>query len=186
MSKEKSENKWQWFLMVILIPAVFAVILAVVLLYYMGFNVGERIEQSASFLPFVESQEDEENENEILREQLIQLEDELTSYQSIISELEYENNQKDQQLAALEEQLSIANENVREADEQPEEVRTDLSDIVRTLEGMSASRAANIFSEMEQEEAVIYLRLMKVDNRSQILSRMDPALAAQLVSLLSN
>ncbi|SER60578.1 Flagellar motility protein MotE, a chaperone for MotC folding [Salipaludibacillus aurantiacus] len=179
---EKSQNKFQVFFMVIIIPAAFAVILAVVLLYYLGFNVGETFQKTAGFMPFIENEQEEELPEE---EKLAQLEHENESYVQQIGQLESRLEEKEKEVADLEEELlTLQTDEI--ASQDIEEVTADLTDIVKTLEGMTASKAADIISELPQEEAVTYLRMMRVNNRAEVLSRVEPESAAQLLSQISN
>src|SRR5690554_5841695 len=131
MSKEENQSKWQWFLMVIFIPAIFALILAVVVLYYMGINVGERAQQALSFLPFIESEEEQLEEEMQLEEKIAQLEHENQSYQSQISQLENEISRLEQTILQYEEE---SEEEQPQTDEEKEEKpSTSAKDVVRTL-----------------------------------------------------
>ncbi|ADU30755.1 MotE family protein [Evansella cellulosilytica] len=189
MSENHKESKWQYFLMVILIPIIFAIILAGVLLHTTGImNVGERLQQTVSFLPFIDSEEQvEEGEDEegfSLEEEIANLEREVSSYASQIYQLELDLEDREAQITLLEDQLSTMEEHGEDVIDE-DIVVTDIKEIIRTLEAMSASKAANILSEMTNEEAATYLRMMKVDTKSQIISRLDPADAAEIITILS-
>ncbi|PYZ93144.1 hypothetical protein CR194_08060 [Salipaludibacillus keqinensis] len=181
--KDKGQNKLQVFFMVVLIPAIFAVILAVVVLYYVGFNVGGTFQQAASMLPFIDDETEEQMSDE---EHMAQVEHENQSYLQQIQQLESEIEAKDTEIASLEAELFDQESEEVLDEEETEEVTADLNDIVKTLEDMTASKAADIISELPEEEAVTYLRMMRVNNRSNILSRVDPEVAAQLLIQMEN
>ncbi|UCZ51723.1 hypothetical protein LGQ02_12705 [Bacillus shivajii] len=184
MSENKKTNKLQMFFMVVFIPAIFAIILALVLLYYMGINVSENVQQAFSALPFIDSEVEDEDESS-MEERFVQLEHENENYLTQIEQLEYELSMKDEEINQL--QLEIESLiQIEESEEESPNERTGVNDVVQTIENMTASRAANIISELSDEEAVMYLRLMSVDTRSQILSRMDAERAAEIISDLSN
>ncbi|MBU9720321.1 MULTISPECIES: MotE family protein [Bacillaceae] len=185
MKNDNSQNKWQVFFMLIFIPGVFAVILAVAVLSFMNVNIVDNVKQVVSMLPFVDGENEETIETEEnVEEMLVQLEHENSTYLTTIQSLEYEMEQKNLQIIELEERIDqlVQQENENEIQESNESA--DYGDIVRTLEGMTASKAAQIVSEMEEDEAVLYLRLMNTDARSQILSRVDPSKAANIISKL--
>jgi flagellar motility protein MotE (MotC chaperone) len=185
---EKSQSKFQVFFMVILIPAIFAVVLAVVLLYYLGFNVGETIQQAKSMLPFLAEQEqNEEGEVEKLsdEENIAQLEHENQLYVQQIQQLESQIESQERDLENLEEQL-FDKQTEELSEEELEEVTADINDIVKTLEEMTSSKAADIIVELPQEQAVTYLRMMRGAIRSDILSRVEPETAAELLTQMSN
>ncbi|WP_096189125.1 MotE family protein [Evansella halocellulosilytica] len=185
MSENQKQSKLQLFFMVVLIPAIFAVVLAVVLLYYMGINVSDSVKSAFSALPFISDENDDELSDGSREERLVQLEHENENYLSQIEQLEYELAMKDEEISQLELEIQSYIENENNEEDQEEE-RPDLQEVVRTLEGMTASKAASIMSELSQDEAVMYLQLMSLDSRSQILARMDAEEAAQIVSQLSN
>src|SRR5690554_4197137 len=136
MSKEENQSKWQWFFMVIFIPAVFALILAVVVLYYMGIDVGERAQQAFSFLPFVESAE-EDLEEVNSEEKIAQLEEENQSYQSQISQLEREIAELEKTILQYEEMVEVGEEEPNQvSNDEGQEQTNSAKDVVRTLEGM--------------------------------------------------
>ncbi|WP_078595590.1 MotE family protein [Evansella clarkii] len=188
MSGDQEKSKFQWFFIVIFIPAVFVMILAVVLMYYTGVNVGGAVREAASVLPFIDS--DEESHEEYSSEELtVRLEHENENYAKELARLEMELESKEEEIMRLEEELLLLNQEEEHGDDYEaaeEDVnRQDIRDIVRTLESMTASKAADILEEMSEDEAAGYLRQMNIDKRAQILSRMDPETAASLVNQLA-
>lgn len=193
--KESGQSKFLVFFMVILIPAVFALILAVVLAFYFGF--GDQLQRLASVLPFIEepqeemedaSESGEESEEGISDEEyILQLENDNETYLQEITRIETELNSKDEEIASLQEELvTIQSEDLGIEGEEPENGTTDINDIVKTLEEMTSSKAADIIGEIPQDEAITYLRIMQVNSRSEILSKMDAEAAAGLLSKMSN
>lgn len=193
-SKESGQSKFLIFFMVIVIPALFALILAVVLAFYFGF--GDQLHRLASVLPFIEEPheeqdgESEDSEEEVDgvsdEEYLVQLENENETYAQIIAQMEKELSSKDEEISSLQEELVSFQSDELGTEGEAEDVTADVNDIVKTLEEMTSSRAADIISELPQEEAMTYLRIMRVNSRSDILSRMDAEAAAQLLSQMSN
>ncbi|SDN28091.1 magnesium transporter MgtE N-terminal domain-containing protein [Alkalicoccus daliensis] len=181
--KEKTQNKFQIIFMIVIIPLVFALILAVVMLYYLGFNVGDTVRDLASNLPFVESEQEDEIDEE---EYLAQLEFENESYAQRIQELERELEAATSELAGIEEELSAVENEEEEDGEEADQALADFNDVVRTLSEMTASRAASIIEELPEEQAVLYLRGMNVNTRAEILSRVDAELAASILNQISN
>ena len=192
MSKQKpkkTEGKLQVFFMVVLIPAVFAIILAAVVLYYLGFNVGDQVRNAAAALPFVESEEAIEGEEELSTEEYIaQLERENQTLTRDKEDLERQTESQEEQIEELEEELLLMqSDGVPEDGEEDnsETASADLNDIVRTLQEMTASRAADIMEELPEDQAVTYLQLMNNRARADILSRMEAETAAVLISQIS-
>lgn len=187
--QKKSEGKLQVFFMVVLIPAIFAIILAAVVLYYLGFNIGDQLRSAATALPFVESEEVMEGEEELSTEEYIaQLERENQTLTRDSEGLERQVESQEEQIAELEEELLLLQSDGVPEDaelEDMEQASADLNDIVRTLQEMTASRAAEIMEELPEAQAVTYLQLMNNRTRAEILSRMEAETAAILISQIS-
>ncbi|MFA9558083.1 magnesium transporter MgtE N-terminal domain-containing protein [Evansella sp. AB-rgal1] len=184
MNKEEQQHsKWQWFLMVIFIPAIFAMILAVVLLNYMGVNVGSGIQQVMTFLPF--HSEEEDSFESVLQDQIVTLEEENKVQQTTISQLESDVSRKESKIDQLQNELQALLEEMDILKVENDSKKVEMKDIVRTFEAMTASKAANIISELEAEEAARLLSAMNIEGRSQIISRMPPADAAEIISLIT-
>ncbi|WP_041581857.1 magnesium transporter MgtE N-terminal domain-containing protein [Salisediminibacterium selenitireducens] len=189
-NKKKSEGKLQVFFMVVLIPAVFAIILAAVVLYYLGFNIGDQMRNIAGVLPFIESEEVMEGEEELTTEEYIaQLERENQTLTRDTEDLQRQVESQEEEILQLEEELLLLQSDGTLEDGEMEgdtvEASADLNDIVRTLQEMTASRAADIMEELPQDQAVTYLQLMNNRARADILSRMEAETAAVLISQLS-
>ena len=189
-NKKKSEGKLQVFFMVVLIPAVFAIILAAVVLYYLGFNIGDQMRNIAGVLPFIESEEVMEGEEELTTEEYIaQLERENQTLTRDTEDLQRQVESQEEEILQLEEELLLLQSGEALEDGEMEgdtvEASADLNDIVRTLQEMTASRAADIMEELPQDQAVTYLQLMNNRARADILSRMEAETAAVLISQLS-
>ena len=189
-NKKKSEGKLQVFFMVVLIPAVFAIILAAVVLYYLGFNIGDQMRNVAGVLPFIESEEVMEGEEELTTEEYIaQLERENQTLTRDTEDLQRQVESQEEEILQLEEELLLLQSGEALEDGEMEgdavEASADLNDIVRTLQEMTASRAADIMEELPQDQAVTYLQLMNNRARADILSRMEAETAAVLISQLS-
>ncbi|WP_069365194.1 magnesium transporter MgtE N-terminal domain-containing protein [Salisediminibacterium beveridgei] len=188
-NQKKSEGKLQVFFMVVLIPAVFAIILAAVVLYYLGFNIGDQVRSAASALPFVENEEVTGGEEELSTEAYIaQLERENETLIRDKENLERQTESQEEKIEELEEELLVMQSD--DMSDEGVEVDTetssaDLNDIVRTLQEMTASRAADIMEELPEEQAVTYLQLMNNRARADILSRMEAETAAVLLSQIS-
>ncbi|WP_444684180.1 magnesium transporter MgtE N-terminal domain-containing protein [Alkalicoccus luteus] len=171
--KEKKQSKLQLIFMVVIIPVLFAVMLAGVVMYYLGF---QPVRYAADFTASLFSEEEVDEEEEAV------LHHENQELQRRIEELELE----------LEEALAAAEEEDPEFEEEEDEnedssqALEELEDMIRTLQLMTASRAAAIMEEMTLEEAVTYFRGMQVTSRAEILSRMEEDQAAAIINALSS
>lgn len=181
---EKNYSKLQWFFFVILIPAIFAVILFVIVMYVLGVNVGEKVVQVGSNIPyvskfFVEEEEEIINPDELL-EQIAVLQDEKENLEQKIT-------QKDEEIEKLREEVRLQEEAMKKKEEESkvQEKDSELKQIAKTYESMSAKKAASIIEQLEINEAIRHISQLNNDTRAAILEKMDPEKAAQIVSRLA-
>lgn len=182
--KEKTQSKFQILLMIVIVPFIFALILAVVLLYYLGFNITDSVKNLADNLPFIESEEEGEDISD--EEYIIQLENENESQAQRIAELEQELAAVETDFSELEEDLSDLTSDETVEGEEADQALADFEEVIRTLQEMTASKAAVIIEEMPEQQAVLYLRAMNVNARADILGRVDAELAASILTQISN
>ncbi|MBM7094175.1 hypothetical protein JSY36_00285 [Bacillus sp. H-16] len=185
METKERTNKLQAVFMLILIPVIFIVIFGFVILSILHDDMKGAVLESAGSWPVVGSliETEEEIARDALEDRIAELERENASYSNAVGSLENEIADLERIISEMEEQ-GPDNDPV-EADEE-EITGSDLEEIVRTLENMTASKAAAILANTDESDAVLYLNLMRTSNRSQILQRMDPEKAAVLMSLMKN
>lgn len=192
-AKKKESGKFQWFLFVILIPLVFAVVLSIVLLQLLNVDLSAPLQNTASKLPVVKElitdkkpadksaapKDDEEKQKlkktiEDQTKQLSILESDLKTSQDEIDRL----NQKIRSMENLDQKND--NEPSDEANESSEEDK-----LVTIYESMTGSKAAKILAELNDEEALNILKKMSNKKLTEILSQMKPEDAARFTTKLS-
>ncbi|WP_163536797.1 hypothetical protein [Gracilibacillus sp. YIM 98692] len=184
--KEKKPGIWQW-LVVIIVPFIFAVIVALVILYIMGVDVLTQSKQALNQVPFIQEKvltsEEERYVNQLTeQEEMIEAKDsEMDSLQAEIITKEKTIQDLESQVEQLQQQL-MEQENVDEinpADETTQELAT-------SFENMKPSAAASIMEEMENGAAMPLLRQMDAEARGEILAEMAPDAAAVYTDLFMN
>ncbi len=186
---KKRHSKAQTFFMLLFIPFVAVVILVFAIFTILGINVTDSISRAGASIPGIGQyfETEETMAIEEMEKRIIQLEHENETYASTNEHLEQQLADRDETISMLEEEVQDNRDSESESEEIDEtEERTDLQEVVKTIEGMTASKAADILTNVEEDEAVLYLRLMRTSERSEILARMDPEAAASIVSLMSN
>lgn len=172
--------------MLVLIPVLFLIIVTLVVFWFVNDDFKQSVKQTGSALPvlssFIEGEDQIAREN--LEERIQELEAENAQSLRTIETMEFTIGELEEEILRIESEEDDDVDVDSISDSQDE--KSDLSEIVRTLENMTASKAAAIMSEIDQDEAVIYLKVMRTSNRSNILARMNPEEAAQLVSLMKN
>lgn len=183
----KKYSKIQWFFVVILIPTIFALMVAVLVASVAGINVVDKAKEFSEKLPFMPTDEEVRQEKKIneMETKLTELQAEVKDREEAIKELENEIEGKDKQLETLKlekEQLQIQINELTNT----KEGQQSFKDIVSTFEKMSAKNAAPIITQMNEEESIKILSSLKPDILSAILEKMEPDVAAKFTTLLAN
>lgn len=186
--EEKKYSKIQWFFVVIVIPALFALTVAVLVLTVAGINVFEKANEFRDKIPFVSTKE-EVNDQQALKEAestLTKLKAEIKDREAAIANLETDIEGKDLEIETLlleKEQLQSQIDDLLLAQETGQHT---FKDIVNTFESLSAKKAAPIIAEMNDDEALKILSSLKPDILAAILEKMNAADAAKYTALLTN
>lgn len=188
VEQEKKVNKFQWFLIVVLIPLLFAITVTLIVMTAAGANVFETVKTYGQKIPFVSSLVEEKNPKSIedFEKKLISLEAQIKDREAKIEQLELDIDGKEKEVvrAKLEsEQLQLQ---INELKAIQEENKRAFKDIVKTYETISAKKAAPIIAEMSDTEALKILTNIKADTLASILENLDPEEAAKYTELLTN
>lgn len=206
--EEKNYSKWEWFLYIILLPTLFTLILVGIILTFMKVDVITPILEVANKIPYVEKiipdpkKEAEDDfvlyENTFQNksalgsndEELAQLvaretetyQREIEEREAIILELENALSSTESRIEQLQSELNSLLLQEREAAN--EEQKKKNKEIAQMYSAMTASKAAPILSNMDNDEVVQILAEMDSKKMSQILAKMEPQKAAELTLLL--
>lgn len=188
---EKSETSsferfFYWFLM----PAVFVAILAMVYLYVFDQPFKEKIQSAAGSLPLVggwfkpaDPEEaglvTEPDEDQPPQDQMSELQHELIDKDARLLEMEEAMSEKEALIADLEEQLSLLSQQIEEETYDDEAYRQQIKQTSSLYGKMMPSKAAAIMESLTQSERVLFLSEMKQEERTKILEKMTPAVAAE-------
>ncbi len=186
-TEEKKYNKIQWFFIVIVIPALFAIAVAMVVASVAGINVFEKAKEYSGKIPFL-SLEEKGTDEQILEmdQKLTELKAEVKDREAAISDMETNLEGKDQEIETLKlekEQLEIQIDDLILAQE---DGKRQFKEIVSTYETMSAKKAAPIITQMNDEEAMKILSSLKPATLAAILEKMNAADAAKYTAQLTS
>ncbi|WP_400247227.1 MotE family protein [Niallia sp. JL1B1071] len=185
--KKKSFNFFQRFLMVAVIPSLFAIIVLVLLLMYSGADVAEKGKALLNTIPFLSEEKKstdkllENNKNKML---------------SLQTKLE----ERDAQIKTLESQLENSENRIQSVNSEKEKLQSELislqsaqeetkkavAEIVKTYDTMSPKNAAAILSEMSENEALKILAELKPAKLASILEKMEPSIASKYTERLAD
>jgi len=184
--KKKPFNFVQRFLIVAVIPTIFAIIVLVLLLIYSGADVAEKGKELLNAIPFLS--EEKRTTDQLLENN----KNKITSLQTKLKE-------RDQQIKTLESQLENSENRFQSVNSEKEKLQSELQslqsaqeetkkavdEIVKTYETMSAKNAAAILSEMSESETLKILAELKPAKLASILEKMEPSVASKYTELLS-
>ena len=181
-------SKFQWFLYVIAIPSLFAIVIALVALSFLGINIFETAKDIGGKVPFISQYVKEERLPSIeeFEKDIISLEAEIKDREAKMEQLQSKVDSKDTQLKRMELEKAQLQAQIEELTAIQEENKRAFREIVKTYETMSAKSAAPIISNMDTEEAVKILTNIKPESLAAIMEKLPAEEAAKYTELLTN
>ncbi|MEE6131312.1 MotE family protein [Priestia sp. GS2] len=188
--EEKKHSKWQVFLFIIFIPLLFIITAIYIGLTISGVDVQEKISSATSSLPIIGDDNEslkstnQQQANKELENQIKSLNEKLQKKEDNIQSLEEEIMAKEREIDELKIKIRDS-EDEKGASSQEGDGDDEQKDIVSTYEKMKPAKAALIFTELKENEAILLLKALKTDARTKVLEKMDPTVAARYTSLLA-
>ncbi|CAM3703236.1 MotE family protein [Mesobacillus zeae] len=191
ISEEKEpagDSRVQWIMFVIVIPALFAVTFALVILNFAGINVFESAREIGAKIPGVSRliQPSETASMKKAEKHIVGLEAEIKNKEAKVEQLQSKMDNKNKEAERLKLEKQQLEEQIDELAAIQTENKRAFKDIVRTYETMSPKSAAPILAKMESDEALKILTNIKPDTLSAIMEKMSPEEAAKYTELLTN
>ncbi|AIE59656.1 MotE family protein [Bacillus methanolicus] len=186
--EEKKIGRLQWILYVAVIPMLFALVVALIVMTIAGINVFDAAKDYGKKIPVVSSIFKDENSKSIteIEQSMVELEGEIKDKEAKISQLESQMQNKDLEIERLKLEKKRLESQIDELAAIQEENKRAMKDIVHTYETMSAKKAAPIITKMKNEEALKILANIKADTLASIMENMPPEDAAKFTELLTN
>ncbi|UOR12724.1 MotE family protein [Halobacillus amylolyticus] len=186
-------SKLQWFFLVVVVPALFALTLTLVVLTIMGVNVFDKAEDYANQIPGLSSLVSTSEEKQSTR-QTAQLEAVIAEHNTEIDQLQQQVNDKQMTIEELNQQIeqleADLDAELNVSSEQPEEELSSETNMVKEMavsfEEMDEEEAAPIIENMKRDLAVQVLSEVASSERGAILGAMMPELAAEIASSIAN
>jgi flagellar protein FlbB len=192
IEEKKEYNAFQWILFVAVIPLLFALTIALVVMTIAGVNVFEKTKEIAGKVPYVsewiapaeqDGKLDSEKVVELQAEiknkeaEIEQLSDDLESSKAEIEELLTEQDRLNAKLKQLQQQQTEAAES--------DETET-VNNVAETYESMDEESIAGIVINLTNNEAVAILQELSVEKQAAVLENLDAKKAAEYTKILSN
>jgi flagellar motility protein MotE (MotC chaperone) len=186
--ESKKYNRIQWFFVVIVIPTIFALVVAVIVVSFAGVDVWGKAKEISGNIPFLSDNEEKSNQD-VLKEmenRVIELQTEIEVREETITVLESEMDGKEQEIQSLQLEKEQLQMQLEELNKPQENGLQTFKEIISTFENMSAKKAAPIISLMNENEALNILSNLKPETLASFLENMDPEKAAKYTTLLTN
>jgi flagellar motility protein MotE (MotC chaperone) len=184
---EKSTSRFQWVLFAGIIPLLFAVVIALVVMTVAGVNVFEKAKEAGASIPVLSSviPTDAKEEAAKLEERVLSLQSEIEEKDSEISSLQGKIDSQEKEKERLVAEQEQMHAQIEEMEQIQQDNKRAFKEMISTFESMSAKSAAPVLLNMENDEAVKILSNIKPDTLAKILEKMPPPDAAKYTELLS-
>ncbi|HAQ07788.1 MAG TPA: hypothetical protein DCR24_09790 [Bacillus bacterium] len=184
----QSVNRFQWFLFVVAIPTLFAVVIALVVLSFAGINIFQTANDLGMKIPIISDMIKKESQPSVekFEENIISLEAEIKDREAKMEQLEAKIESKDMQVKRMELEKTQLEAQIEELTAIQEENKRAFRDIVKTYETMSAKSAAPIISQMENDEALKILTNIRAESLAAIMEKLSAEDAARFTEMLTN
>jgi flagellar motility protein MotE (MotC chaperone) len=194
--QEKEYSIFQYFIFVFLIPLLFTITIASIILSVAGVNVSKEAKKIASHVPYVQKwvkptkpvSEKEQLKNANSKLKLANLKTE-----SEIKKLQQQTNQKDEEITNLRIDAEKLRQQIKDLQSgQSQKIASDQRKLTlskklfSSYEQMSPKQASQILSVIPENEAFYIISNLKNENVSEILSNMDVKKAARITTMLTN
>lgn len=186
MKQNEKSSKFVWFLLVIAVPAVFAVTVFGIVLSFMGVNVIEEAKNTGKKIPIVKNVFNDEAAPAVSISQNTekQWKGKFEEQEEYIKILSADLQKKEKEVTALKSDIALLEKQVEDAETS---VKADENEQLKKLyEAMSAKDAAAVMTEMNNNEVLGILTLLQAETQAAILAKLDAKRAAELTVLMAS
>jgi flagellar motility protein MotE (MotC chaperone) len=185
MKQNEKSSKIVWFLLVIAVPAIFAVTVFGIVLSFMGVNVIEEAKNTGKKIPIVKNVlNDEAPAVAVSQSTEKQWKAKFDEQEDYIKILSADLQKKEKEVSTLKSDIALLEKQVEDAETS---VKADENEQLKKLyEAMSAKDAAAVMTEMNNNEVLGILTLLQAETQAAILSKLDAKRAAELTVLMAS
>jgi flagellar motility protein MotE (MotC chaperone) len=184
---ESKYNRFQWFLVVVFIPLLFAITVFIIVMTIAGKNVCETVREYGQKVPIISNFFSDENTNSLekLESNLVTLEASIQDREAKIEKLESQIGNKNEEIEKFQIDKEQLETQIDELMAIQEDNKRAFKDIIQTYETISAKKAAPILVNLKDEEALKILTNIKAETLASILENMTAEEAAKYTALLT-
>lgn len=191
-NKTNRVNPLTWFLIAIVIPVVFAIILAYIIFSMAGVDAAAWVKDKVSTVPVVSSlvtTEEEKNyqeKNEKLQLAIEEKNNEVEQLTADVESLENVIEQLEKEVLKLKKSADVSNEDLDSdsPDGEGNNENDSLKQTSQTFKDMDPKQAAQIIQRLKKESALSVLDNLSNKVRGKIFEEMEPEKAAELTQSL--
>ncbi|MFK2824998.1 MotE family protein [Bacillus sp. B190/17] len=191
VEEEKGYGVFQWILFVLVIPLLFAITIALIVMTVAGVNIFEKAKEWGEDIPIVSNMmgsggavEDAKTD----KEKVISLQAEIKNKEAKIEQLEKKletSAAKVEELLTEKDRLQLEIEQLKKQEETAVKENTQDNKLINTYESMSPKNIAHILVNLSDNEAIQILAEMSTEKQADILEKLPPEKAAKYTKLLS-
>ncbi len=194
---DKGYSKIEWLFYIIILPIIFISILTLVVLWFLDYDVKQKVFLELNKIPVIEKLIDDEQFNEVgyinknlsIDELHFQIDELKTTLNKINMDISLNENiilAKDEEILLLNEQIDAMQIEISEKNISQKTREQEISDLTKIYENMNPKNAASIISYLSLEESVLIMKSMSLEAKSSILEKMDQKIAADISILLKD
>lgn len=191
--KGNKTGKLQWFLFAIVIPILFAITVALIVMTVAGVNIFDKAKELGVSIPGVSSMMGSETskDEKIAKNRLVSLQAEVEDQKAEIEKLQKKleaSKQEVEKLLTENDRLEIELEQQQKQEENSNNSKTDNkgdNPVIETYESMAPKNIANIIVNLSDKEAVNIISAMSADKQAKILEKLPPETAAKYTKMLT-
>ncbi|ENH98237.1 hypothetical protein J416_00789 [Gracilibacillus halophilus YIM-C55.5] len=187
-NSEKKPGIFQWII-VIIVPLIFALVLTFVVLQFMGIDVVSKSKDVLNQVPFISEKittDEEASQQSELEEKDSTIEEKNNQISNLESQIAEKDSQIEQLQSEVEELSTQLSEMEAENSEESGPSTESVEEYVTSFEAMDPETAAPIIENMENQLALATLQSMGSEVRGEILAAMESETAATFADQLLN
>lgn len=185
--KEPKQSKFQWFLIVILIPSLFALTFILVILTIADVNVLQAAKQIGAKVPLVSSLvvDHDKTKPKDVESEISNLQGKIKDKETKIKDLQANVETKDAEISQLNAEINQLHEQLTEKQQEIQDETKRKKAVTTMYETMSSKDAAAIITKLEDTAAVTILSSVSEEKAADILAKMEAEMAAKYTELLT-
>jgi len=184
LEEEKSGSKFLWFIYIVVIPLLFAIVIALIVSTFAGINVFEKAKELGEKTHILSNSKNVSSRSKTDEEKIISLNAEIQNKDTQLENLQKQLDSKDSEKQQLLLEQKRLEDQIASLQKSQAQSTKDFKEIVNSYESMNPKNAAPIILQMKDENAVKILSKLSSDSLASILEKMPADRAAKYTEML--